>query len=110
MIITLNCSTMKNRDDIHNQFNDALGFPSIYARNMDALIDCLTDADAPTTGMCKHAVESGKTITIKLNNYNDLKQRRSDLIDDILECIAFVNLRRIENDESPLFFIAYNSN
>jgi hypothetical protein len=109
MIITLDCDRIQNRDDIHNQFNDALGFPSYYGRNMDALIDCLSDADAQTSGMCENAVELGQSITLVLSEYDDLKKRRPDLVDDILECIAFVNWRRIDIGEAPLFHIAFTS-
>lgn len=109
MIITLNCSAIQIRDDIHNQFNDAFGFPSFYSRSMDALIDCLSDADDSAAGMCTNSADRGTTITIVLDGYSNLNQVRPDLINEITGCIAFVNWRRIEANEPALFCIAYDS-
>lgn len=109
MIVKIDCHKIRSLNDIHNQFNDAFGFPSFYGRNMDALIDCLSDADDPTAGMCQNSVDPGTKITIVLDGYSNLTQIRPDLIDDITGCIAFVNWRRVEADEPALFCIAYDS-
>lgn len=41
MHITIDCSAIENRQDLHRIFADALSFPSWYGNNLDALHDCL---------------------------------------------------------------------
>lgn len=60
-------------------------------------------ASAPT------ACPPGQTITLILDHYTQLKSRRPDLLDDIAECVAFVNWRRVQVGEPALFCIAHAS-
>ena len=47
-IVTIDCSTIADRDGFHTAMEEALGFPSWYGRNLDALHDCLTDISEDT--------------------------------------------------------------
>ena len=47
--IILDGSAVKNMDDVHNIFINALSLPSWYGRNLDALYDCLTCITEETT-------------------------------------------------------------
>ena len=42
-IVTIDCSTIADRDGFHTAMEEALGFPSWYGRSLDALHDCLTE-------------------------------------------------------------------
>lgn len=43
MNVTIDCSQIKTREDLHRIFSDALSFPVWYGQNLDALHDCLMD-------------------------------------------------------------------
>lgn len=40
--IIIDCTSIRSREDLHRLFAEALGFPSHYGNNLDALHDCLT--------------------------------------------------------------------
>ena len=42
MNVTIDCSRIQTRDDLHRTFSGALAFPSWYGNNLDALHDQLT--------------------------------------------------------------------
>ncbi len=42
MILNIDGNCIKNRDDLHRAFSEALIFPDCYGNNLDALHDCLT--------------------------------------------------------------------
>ena len=42
MILNIDGNSIKNRDDLHRAFSEALIFPDCYGNNLDALHDCLT--------------------------------------------------------------------
>ena len=42
MNVTIDCSRIRTRDDLHRTFSSALSFPSWYGSNLDALHDQLT--------------------------------------------------------------------
>ena len=39
----INCSTIREKEDLHRLFRETLCFPDWYGNNLDALYDCLTD-------------------------------------------------------------------
>ena len=53
--ITLYLSPGCEREALHSQIAEALGFPSYYGANLDALYDCLTDIDEDTCIGIYHA-------------------------------------------------------
>ena len=46
--ITIDCSAIENKDQLHDAFSRALCFPAHYGGNLDALHDCLTEIAEPT--------------------------------------------------------------
>ena len=42
MNVTIDCSLIHTREDLHRVFAEALSFPEYYGKNLDALHDCLT--------------------------------------------------------------------
>ena len=39
----IDCTQIKNRNDLHTIFRETLSFPEWYGNNLDALYDCLTE-------------------------------------------------------------------
>ncbi len=48
MIIELDPSYFKNKDEAHRYLKKMLAFPDYYGNNLDALHDCLTDLPKKT--------------------------------------------------------------
>ena len=46
--MVIDCLTVKDREQFHDMFAQALEFPDYYGRNLDALFDCLTDIHQET--------------------------------------------------------------
>lgn len=85
----------------HEVFAKVLGFPAFYGRNMEAWIDCMTDADDPDTGMVRAAVQSGQLMTLQIDDADDFAKRCPAQFNALIECTAFVNYRRIETGRKP---------
>jgi RNAse (barnase) inhibitor barstar len=89
-------------DTFHDVFADVLGFPSFYGRNMDAWIDCMTDADDPSTLMVERAVPPGTLMTLRIDDASEFGQRCPEQFQALIECTAFVNYRRSEVGGEPV--------
>ncbi len=86
----------------HEVFADVLGYPAFYGRNMNAWIDCMTDADRPDTGMVRVAVQPGQLMTLQIDDADDFAKRCPEQFDALIECTAFVNFRRVETGGTPV--------
>jgi hypothetical protein len=86
----------------HEVFQKALGFPTFYGRNMNAWIDCMTSIDAPEHGMSTVKVESDELLVLSLEDAPGFQARCQEQYKALLECLAFVNYRRIEAEERPV--------
>ena len=84
----------------HQVFQDALGFPEFYGRNMDAWIDCMTSIDKPDDGMSSVTVAPGELLIVQISD--ELGHRCPEQYKAIVECSAFVNSRRVQVGEDPV--------
>lgn len=89
----------------HEVFAEVLGYPEFYGRNMEAWIDCMTDADRPDTGMVRAAVQPGQLMTLQINDADDFATRCHEQFDALIECTAFVNFRRVETGGTPVLLL-----
>ncbi len=105
-IISVPTSEITNWESFHDVMLRALKLPDFYGKNMDALIDCLTDAGEPETGMCGVAEPGG--ICLHLSDARELKARCQDVFESLVELVAFVNYRRIEVGEGPVLMLSYD--
>ena len=105
-IITLDGAKIADWDDFHELFVAELGFPDWYGRNLDAWIDVMTylDTDRETTRVF---IEPGETITLKIQNWERLRDERPDILTALVECSAFVNYRKLEGGEDPYLLLAF---
>nr|WP_315384536.1 barstar family protein [uncultured Sphingomonas sp.] len=89
-------------ESFHDVFDEALGFPGYYGRNMNAWIDCLSYADDAESGMLANPVAPGDLLTLALVNAAEFKRRCPEQFDALIDCAAFVNYRRREVGDDPV--------
>lgn len=89
-------------DSFHDVFQEALGFPEFYGRNMNAWIDCLTSADQDSHGMMTTTVKPGELLTLKINDAANFQMHCPQQYEALVECTAFVNYRRAAVGEPPV--------
>jgi hypothetical protein len=105
-IITLD--GRKIAESFHDYFAEEFGFPDFYGRNMDAWIDCITYLDDPAARMCSHIfIQPGEQIIFHINHIKFLKTTNPKAYDDLIECTAFVNYRRIDGGGTPLIYLSF---
>ena len=100
-VITIPTGTIVDWDTFHDAFEEALGFPSFYGRNMNAWIDCLSDADDPEGGMIADPVARGELLTLSISDAPAFRKRCPEQYDALIECAAFVNFQRVEEGDDP---------
>jgi RNAse (barnase) inhibitor barstar len=82
-------------DSFHQAFQEAMGFPVSYAKDMDAWIDCMSylcDAEAGLTG---------GVLVIEIAKAVGFKSRCPEQFAELVECTALVNHRFVEEGQSP---------
>lgn len=104
-VVEIPTSEITDWQSFHEVMYQSLRLPEFYGRNMNALIECLTDAGEPETGLCGVAAVGG--ICLHLNGARDLKARCQEIFDAFVEAVAFVNYRRIEAGEVPVLALSY---
>ena len=104
--VRINADLITDWDSFHDIFKITFGFSDFYGRNMDAWIDCMTDIDAPENGMTKIWIKKTDTLVIEICNSESFKERCNDIYLALLECSAFVNYRKLENNEQAMIAIS----
>jgi len=97
--VSLDTSGIKDRASFHSTFAQLIGFPAFYGANMDAWIDCmssLTDEEPMST----LRLSSGEQLIIEVIAFEDFSRREPGLVEALLSCTAFVNLRYVGRKES----------
>ena len=93
--IHIDCKLIKDKESLHDIFAAACEFPEDYGRNWDAWIDSLSDLKP-----------HGKLTVIQLDHAEDLAGRKPKLFRKIVDGIAFINWRQIEDGRAPLLALA----
>lgn len=106
MTIRINADLIDSWSSFHQVFKIALGFPGFYGANMDAWIDCMSYIDDPTSEMTRYTVKSGQTVIIELINADNFKTKHENIYFTLLDCIALVNRRKIDDKTRTLIAIA----
>jgi hypothetical protein len=105
-VIRIDASRIRDWGTFHSVFQNALGFPGYYGRNMDAWIDCLTYADDAQAGMVATPVPRGKVLTLLIEDAGRFRNRCPEQYDALIEGSAAVNNRRIEQGEPAVLVLA----
>lgn len=106
--IKIDTTKIINWDSFHETFKEVFGFPDFYGGNMDAWIDCMTDLDEPNHKMTKVHVNKGEVLVIELLNVESFKKRTPDIYNKLIECLAFVNYRRIESGRNAVLTMSFH--
>jgi Barstar (barnase inhibitor). len=97
--IELDFKNISTLDEMHIMLNEKFGFPDFYGKNVNALIDCLSDLRYPEYEMCKFHLDSKEDILIiKLKNFTD---RNDFIINHFLTAIKGVNNKNLYSDTLP---------
>jgi RNAse (barnase) inhibitor barstar len=107
--VEIDCDTIRDEDSFHDVFSVAFGFPAFYGGNMNAWIDCMGYLDDPEACMTNVHVKPGEILVLSLKNTRGLKERNRKLFDDIVECAAFVNWRRIKVNYPPVLTLSFDA-
>ncbi len=107
VVVKIPVHKIRDWDSFHAVFADVLGFPDFYGRNLDAWIDCMTSIDSPDDGMSKIHGNKEAGMLLDLGECTDFAQRCPKQYEAILDCVGFVNYRRIENGEEPVLSLSF---
>lgn len=92
-IINIDMTEVSDWHSFHMKFKELFSFPDYYGMNMNAWIDCMDDlVNEPT-----------------LLNFGDCHSAdsiQSEMITAVLECTAFVNFRKVEDNTTPQLLIS----
>jgi RNAse (barnase) inhibitor barstar len=106
--VSIDLREVHDWSSFHATFSQKMGFPDFYGQNMNAWIDCMSSVDAPDERMTTvHAPENGILVLI-LHSVRDFKTRCPEILDALIDCLAFVNFRRMEQGDAPVLSISYH--
>jgi len=108
-VIRIDARRLTDAVALHNVLSETFGFPATYGKNLDALVDCLTHLDDLKAGMSRVQVLPGEVAVLMLENTAGLSKKAAEQVRAIVDAVAFVNWRRLENGERPVLALAYHS-
>ena len=100
--VTIPVENINDWSSFHDVFQKGLGFPSLYGRNMDAWIDCMTSIDSPEDGLTRINVGTGEVLILRIDDAFRFRDRCPEQYNAVIECCGFVNYRRTERGEPPV--------
>jgi RNAse (barnase) inhibitor barstar len=102
-------SSFAEVEKLHNELAFKLGLPSTYARNFDALLDCLSSVGASKGNLCSHFEwQSIKRLVLQIRGFS------SETVDPRLvlafaETVADANSALEEMGADNRIWIEYNA-
>jgi hypothetical protein len=107
-VVPIPTSRITDWRTFHDVFAETLGFPGYYGRNGNAWIDCMTYVDDPDAGMTRITVGAGDVLTLQLGKVADFAARCPEQYAALIECVAFVNWRRLDIGERSILALAFH--
>lgn len=107
VLVTVDCRSIVDWDSFHSVFARTLGFPAFYGRNMNAWIDCLTYVDDRDAGMSEVHAPEGGVLVLQLEHAKDFALRCPEVYAATVECVAFVNWRRVDMGDGPALVLSF---
>lgn len=102
-IVHVDAAGIRDWNSFHRVFASAFGF--FYSRNMDAWVDCMTSLDSPEDGMTVVHGSASDPVVLRLDNANAVPK---EIFDALVDCVAFVNWRRLEVGEPAFLMLAFH--
>jgi RNAse (barnase) inhibitor barstar len=99
-IARLNGAAMTDWEAFHDECAKEFGFPDFYGRNMNAWIDCLTYINIGD-GMSLFVLDPEDTLQIELADSETMKTHAPHILDELIQCVRFVNERSLAAGEVP---------
>lgn len=103
-VVRIDTQNIKDKQGFHKEFKNVMGFPDFYGMNMDAWIDCMSDING---GMTKPILNTNEPICIELTETEDFNKRLPGVMDDLIECTAFVNQRFIQAKQDKFLVLKF---
>jgi RNAse (barnase) inhibitor barstar len=101
--VRLESKRITDWDSFNSVFAETLGFPDFYGRNMDAWIDRMSSLDDAGAGMSRLTVLPGELFHLEVADAKDFQQRLPEIFEAFIDCTAFVNRRRTDEDKPPVY-------
>jgi RNAse (barnase) inhibitor barstar len=108
VVVKIDTRQITDWDSFDNVFAEVFGFPEWYGRNMDAWIDCMSSLDYPDDGLSEVKCPVGDVVVLHLEHADTLAARAPEIFQDLLDCAAAVNWRRIERGHKAVLALAYH--
>ena len=109
MIIAIDTRQNIDSTSFHQVFADAFGSFEGYGWNMDAWIDCMSGLDDKAdVRLSRVTCPMDETVVLHLEHAADFAAREAQLFQDLLDCSAFVNWRRVEREEQAILVHSYH--
>jgi len=104
-VIQIPAEQITDWSTFHDVFAATLGFPAFYGRNMNAC-DCLSRVAASDAGMTRIVVGAGDVLTLQIDDVATFAARCPEQYEALIECVAFVNWRRLDIGERAIRALA----
>ncbi len=92
-VVDIDITGIKNWKSFHDTFSSLFDFPDYYGMNMDAWIDCMDDlVNEPTL--------------LDFGDCRNMNPAQLEIADSVLDCAAFVNLRKVERGSQPQLLVS----
>lgn len=107
LTVTIPVERIVDWSSFHDTFQQVLGFPDFYGRNMDAWIDCMTSIDTPSDGLTMVTVQPGEMMVLRIDGPFEFRRRCPEQYEALVECTAFVNFGRVKIGGPPVLALLF---
>lgn len=107
MLIRIDARRLTNAAGLQTVLDEAFGFAPSYGKNLDALVDCLTNLDDATGGLSRMRVFPGEVVLLVLEHTQEMSKGAAAQVKSLSDVVAFVNWRRWEKKQPPIMTLAY---
>jgi RNAse (barnase) inhibitor barstar len=104
--VRLNTNLITDWASFHLVCEEAFGFPAFYGRNMNAWIDCMSCLTVDEE-MTKFLLSKNEMMHIEITDTENFNSRLPEILNELVECSAFVNNRYLEAGEGPKISLVF---
>ena len=106
--LELDFTEIDNLEKMHNLLMNIFGFPVFYGKNVNALIDCLSDLRVQGEKgetLCDFKIKTEEIIILNCKNFS---YKSSIIQNHFITAIESINKREIEIGNIPSIFLNFN--